>query len=138
MRIIVLVSRILLGVIFTVFGLNGFLNFLPMQPPPGLAGQYMAAVFQSHYISYIFAFQLISGILLLANQFVPLAIAVLAGVLTNILLFHITMNPQGLPLALFTLLLWGIVFYSVRQHFAGIFAQKTTVEIPQRSRGATV
>jgi hypothetical protein len=131
MKTVFLVSRILLGVIFTVFGLNGFLHFLPMGPAPsGLAGQYLTVVSESHYITVIFAFQLICGILLLINQFVPLAVTILAGVLTNILLFHITMAPAGLPLALFTLVLWILVFASVRSHFAGIFTQKAAVEQP--------
>jgi putative oxidoreductase len=127
MKMLVLVCRLLLGVIFTVFGLNGFLHFIPMPPPSGLAGQYFAAVSASHYIVAIFFFQLVCGILLLVNQFVPLALTVLAGVITNIVLFHITMAPEGLPLALITLLLWIVVFASVRQQFAGIFAQKAAV-----------
>lgn len=128
MKIVFLVSRILLGLIFTVFGLNGFLHFIPMGPPPsGLAGQYLTAMSQSHYIDVIFGFQLVCGILLLINQFVPLAITILAGVVTNILLLHITMAPAGLPLALFTFILWILVFTSVRSHFAGIFTQKATI-----------
>lgn len=128
MRMLFLICRLLLGVIFTIFGLNGFLHFIPMGPAPsGFAGQYLAAVSGSHYITVIFLFQLVCGVLLLMNQFVPLAVAVLAGIITNILLFHITMAPAGLPLALITLLLWVVVFASVRQHFAGIFTQKATI-----------
>jgi hypothetical protein len=128
MKIAFLVSRILLGLIFTTFGLNGFLHFIPMGPPPsGLAAQYLTAVSASHYMSVIFALQLVCGILLLVNQFVPLAVTILAGVLLNILLFHITMAPAGLPIALFTFLLWIIVFLGIRQHFAGIFTQKAAV-----------
>jgi hypothetical protein len=78
-------------------------------------------------MSVIFALQLVCGILLLVNQFVPLAVTILAGVLLNILLFHITMAPAGLPIALFTFLLWIIVFLGIRQHFAGIFTQKAAV-----------
>jgi putative oxidoreductase len=128
MKIAFLISRILLGLIFTIFGLNGFLHFIPMGPlPTGLAGQYFTAVSESHYLTVIFAFQLICGILLLVNQFVPLVVTILAAIIANILLFHITMAPAGLPLAFFTLLLWIIVFAGVRQHFAGIFTQKTTL-----------
>lgn len=128
MRILFLICRLLLGAIFTVFGLNGFLHFLPMGPmPTGFAGQYLAAVSGSHYISAIFFFQLVCGILLLINQFVPLAVTILAGIITNILLFHITMAPSGLPLALVTSVLWVLVFAGVRQHFAGIFTRKATV-----------
>ena len=122
------ISRFLLGLIFTVFGLNGFLHFIPMGAPPSpLAGQFFVAVIQSHYISVVFALQLICGLLLLVNQFVPLALTVLAGIVLNILLFHITMAPAGLPLAFLTAVLWILVFASVRQQFTGIFAQRASV-----------
>src|ERR1700686_5471737 len=88
------------GVIFLVFGLNGFLNFIPLPPPGGMAGQFMGALYASHYLWVIFAFQLVAGALLLVNRYVPLAVAVLAPVLVNILTFHALMAPSGLPLAL--------------------------------------
>ena len=74
MKIAVLIARFLLGLLFAVFGLNGFLHFIPMPPPAGLAGQYMGALFLSHYLVVVFLLQLIGGLLLLANRFVPLAL----------------------------------------------------------------
>jgi len=124
MKIAILIARILLGLLFTVFGLNGFLHFIPMQPPAGLAGQYMGALFVSHYLVVVFLVQLIGGILLLVNRFVPLALLLLGPVLVNILLFHAFMAPEGLPMALFAIVLWLIVFAGVRQAFAGVFAQR--------------
>ena len=124
MKIVTLISRILLGLLFTVFGLNGFLHFIPMKPPTGLAGQYMGALFVSHYLAVVFLVQLIGGILLLVNRFVPLALLLLGPVLVNILLFHSFMAPEGLPMALFATVLWLIVFASVRQAFAGVFVQR--------------
>jgi putative oxidoreductase len=124
MKVAVLIARILLGLEFTIFGLNGFLQFLKMPPPPGIAGQFMGAIFASHYAVVIFGFQLIAGLLLLAGRYVPLALTILAAILFNILTFHITMAPAGLPLALFTTLLWFLVFYSVRHAFAGIFVAR--------------
>ncbi len=118
MRIVTLIARILLRLVFLVFGLNGFLHFIPMQPPKGLAGQYLGVLFVSHYLVPIFLLQVIGGVLLLANRFVPLALALLGPVLVNILLFHSLMAPEGLPLALVTTVLWLIVFYGVRQAFA--------------------
>ena len=82
------IARFLGGVIFLVFGLNGFLNFIPLPPPGGIAGQFMGALYASHYLWVIFAFQVIAGVLLLANRYVPLAVAVLAPVIVNILTFH--------------------------------------------------
>jgi len=124
MRKIVPVARILLGLIFLVFGLNGFLHFLPMVTPPGLAGQYFTVLFVSHYFVLVFLIQTIGGILLLVNRFVPLALTLLAPILVNILLFHSLMAPAGLPLALVTTALWIVVFRSVRQNFAGLFAAR--------------
>src|ERR1700704_2517856 len=100
MRTASTIARYLAGVIFLVFGLNGFLNFIPLPPPGGIAGQFMGALYASHYLWVIFAFQVISGVLLLANRYVPLAVAVLAPVIVNILTFHALMAPSGLPMAL--------------------------------------
>src|ERR1700756_1684585 len=115
------IARYLAGLIFLVFGLNGFLNFIPLPPPAGVAGQVMGALFSSHYLWLIFAFQVIAAVLLLANRYVPLALAVLAPVIVNILAFHALMAPGGLPLALFVAVLWAVVFVDVRRAFAGLF-----------------
>ena len=124
MKTISLIARLLLGLIFLVFGLNGFLNFIPMPPPTGVAGQYMGALFVSHYLVAVFALQLAAGILLLANRFVPIALVLLGPVLVNILLFHVTMAPAGLPMAVIVTALWVTVFFSVRKAFAGIFVAR--------------
>jgi uncharacterized membrane protein YphA (DoxX/SURF4 family) len=123
MKVTVLISRILLGLIFVFFGLNGFFNFLHAPLPPGTAGQFFSSLAATHYIHVIFLVQLLGGLLLLAGQFIPLALIVLGPVIFNILLFHIFMQPAGLPPGLLTLLLWLIVFYGVRRAFAGIFAR---------------
>src|SRR4029077_18790602 len=109
------------GAIFLVMGLNGFLNFIPLPPPGGVAGQFMGALYVSHYLWVIFAFQVIGGLLLLANRYVPLAAAVLAPVIVNILTFHVLMAPSGLPLALFVAVLWVAIFIDVRPAFAALF-----------------
>ena len=124
MKIAALIARILLGLMFVVFGLNGFLNFLHMPMPTGLAGQYMGALYMSHYLMFVFLVELVGGILLLAGQFVPLALVLLGPVIVNILLFHTTMAPSGLPPALLATVLWLILFVAHRPAFAGIFAQR--------------
>ena len=121
MRIAFVIARYLAGVIFLVMGLNGFLNFIPLPPPGGVAGQFLAALYVSHYLWVIFAFQVIAGVLLLVNRYVPLAVAVLAPVLVNILAFHALMAPSGLPLALFVAVLWTAIFIDVRPAFSGLF-----------------
>jgi putative oxidoreductase len=115
------IARYLAGVIFLVFGLNGFLHFIPLPPPEGVAGQFMSALYVSHYLWVIFAFQVIAGVLLLINRYIPLAVAMLAPVLVNILTFHVLMAPSGLPLALFVTVLWVLIFIDVRPAFAGLF-----------------
>ena len=115
------IARYLAGVIFLVFGLNGFLHFIPLPPPSGVAGQFMGALFVSHYLTLIFALQVIGGVLLPANRYVPLALAILAPVIVNILSFHALMAPSGLPLALFVTVLWALVFVHVRTAFAALF-----------------
>lgn len=125
MKIAVTVARILLGLLFTVFGLNGFFHFIKMAPPTGqLAGQYMGALFLSHYLVVVFVLQVIGGVLLLVNRYVPLALVLLGPVVVNIVLFHSTMAPEGLPLALFAVVLWLTVFVGVRKAFAGLLLAK--------------
>ena len=121
MKTTLLIARNLLGLIFLVFGLNGFFNFIPMPPPSGLAGQFMGALFMSHYLVPIFALQVAGGALLLANRFVPLALMLLAPLVVNILLFHVFMAPAGLPLAIITAALWSTVFFGVRHAFTGLW-----------------
>jgi len=124
MRIASVIARYLAGVMFLVFGLNGFLNFIPLPPPGGIAGQFMGALYVSHYLWVIFAFQVIAGVLLLVNRYVPLAVAILAPVLVNILTFHALMAPSGLPLAIFAALLWIVIFIEVRPAFSGLFQSR--------------
>ena len=121
MKIISVIARFLLGLIFLVFGLNGFLHFIPMPPPTGVAGQFFGALFVSHFLTVIFAIQLIGAVLLLINRYVPLALTLLAPIIVNILLVHILMAPDGLPLALVVTVLWVLVFMNVRSAFSGLW-----------------
>src|ERR1700743_1157152 len=121
MRIASTIARYLAGLVFLVMGLNGFLNFIHFPPPTGTAAQFMGALYVSHYLWVVFAFQLAAGVLLLVNRYVPLAVALLAPVLVNILTFHALMAPSGLPLALFVAVLWTVLFVHLRPAFAGLF-----------------
>ena len=134
MKILTNISRFLLGLIFLVFGLNGFLHFIPMPPPSGVAGQFFGALFVSNYLVPIFALQLVSGALLLINRFVPLALTILAAIIVNILLFHVLMNPAGLGLAVLVAVLWSVVFASVRSAFAGIFQAQVEIKTTPEHR----
>lgn len=126
MKIAVIASRLLLGLLFAVFGLNGFLNFIPMPPPTGVAGQFMGALFVSKYLLVVFALELIAGALLLANRFVPLALAMLAPILVNIVLFHAFMAPAGFAPAVVACALWTVLFARERAAFAPLWVSKST------------
>jgi uncharacterized membrane protein YphA (DoxX/SURF4 family) len=95
----VLVARILLGLVFVVFGLNGFFHFLPQPPPPQPAMAFFGALAASGYmLPLIFAAQVIGGALLLLGM-VPLGLVILAPVIVNIVAFHVFLAPDGLPIA---------------------------------------
>ena len=126
MKITAVIARFLLGIIFLVFGLNGFLHFIPSSPPSGTAGQFVGALFVSHYLVPIFLLQIISAVLLLVNRYVPLALTLLGPVIVNILLYHLLLNHSGAPLAIVVAILWGIVVLRQRQYFSGLFVQRTS------------
>jgi len=115
-----------MGLIFVVFGLNGFLDFMKGPLPLGLAGQFISALMQSHYVWLVSATQIIGGALVLANRYVPLGLTLLAALIVNIDAFHILMLPQFSQsvMAILVTLCWIIAFIPVRQHFACLFAQK--------------
>ena len=125
MKVASLIARLLLGLIFVVFGLNGFLHFIPMPPPTGLAGQFAGALFVSHFTVVIFGIQLIGGLLLLLNRFVPLALVLLGPVIVNIFFFHALMAPSGLPLAIVVVVLWLIIAWRNKRHLGGILVHRS-------------
>ncbi len=125
MKAAALIARWLLGLVFLVFGLNGFLHFIPAQMPTGLAGQFFGAIFASHFYIVIFAVQTIGGLLLLVNRYVPLALVILGPVIVNIFFFHVFMAPSGLPLAIVVVILWTIVALRNQKYLSGIFTPRT-------------
>jgi len=129
MKIVTLIARVLLGLMFLVFGLNGFLHFIPQGPMPatGPAGRFLGALMESHYFVPIFLLQIVSGALFLVNRYVPLALMLIAPVIVNILLFHSLMNPGGLPPGLIATALWVVVAYGVRSAFAGILQKNAKI-----------
>ena len=123
MKVAIVIARLLLGLIFTVFGLNIFLRFIPMPPPPpGPAADFMKALFVSHYLYFIGLLQVVGGLLLLVGRFVPLGLVLLAPVIVNILCFHAFLDPAGLPIAIIVAVLGSFLAWSNRAHFAGVFA----------------
>jgi len=113
------VARILMGLMFVLFGFNGFVPFIPNPPSiPQFAGMFFGAMVLSHFAWFVFGVQLISGVLLLINRYVPLALLMLAGVIANILAFHISMWPASLiPMPIIVTVLWFIVAWHYRERF---------------------
>ncbi len=124
MKIVSIIARILLGLMFFVFGLNGFLQFIPAPPIPGQAGAFVSVLAQSHYVFFVSGVQVLAGALLLVNRFVPLALTLLAAIIANILVFHLTMQPSGLPPGLFVAILWCVLAWRHRAYFEPLFVQK--------------
>lgn len=126
MRIATLVSRILLGLAFTVAGLSGFILTFTSGPlaMPGLAGQFQSAIFQSHFVLFTDGFQLLSGIALLFNRYVPLALMISAAILANILAFHLTMMPLGIFPGLLLTVCWVLIALSQRARLEPLLAQR--------------
>jgi putative oxidoreductase len=124
MKYVFVVARVPLGLVFTVFGLNGFLHFFSNPPLAGLAGQFMGALFGSHYYVIAFGTELIGGVLLLSNRYVPLALTLLGPVIVNILSFHLFLSSENAAPAIVVTGLWAVVFSQVRSAFAVLFVAK--------------
>jgi hypothetical protein len=129
MKILTLVARILLGFTFLVFGADKIVDFLHAPMPTGDAGALMGLMFAHKWILFYGIIESASGLMLLAGRFVPLALTLLAGMGTNILLFNLTLTPSNLPIPLFLAVLEIYLVYAYRAYFAGIF---TAIADPNR------
>jgi uncharacterized membrane protein YphA (DoxX/SURF4 family) len=120
------VARILMGLVFFVFGLNGFLQFMP-QPktmPEGALAFFGELKQTGYMIPLLFATQTIVGALLLLNRFVPLALALIAPVIVNIIAFHLFLAPSGLPVAFVVLALEIYLAWSYRKLYQPMLAMR--------------
>lgn len=124
MKIVAIIARLLMGAVFVLFGADLLFPFLPNPPsPPGPMKDFVTVLGVTHYGAVVGFFQLVPGILLLVNRFVPLALTTLAAMLVNILAFHILVARSGVFGApILMAILWIIVFWRVRASFAGILA----------------
>ena len=125
MKVATIIARVLLGLIFAVFGSNAFLHFLPMPPlPQGVTGEYLHAFFASGYVYVIGGFQVIGGLLLLIGRFVPLGLTILGAIIVNIWAFHILMAPElgGMVPAALVLILELFLVWRYRDAFRGILS----------------
>jgi putative oxidoreductase len=120
MKYVALVARILLGLVFVVFGLNIFLHFIPTPSPAGDPGNLMMLMFQHGWFKLIGSLEILGGLMLLIGRYVPLGLTILAPLLVNIVLFHATLAPAGLPFALFWAMMEIYLIYAYWQAFAGL------------------
>lgn len=132
-NIATLAARLLLGLIFFVFGLNGFLHFIPMPPPSGEGGAFLMALFATGYMfPLIKGIEVIGGALLLANRAVPFALVILAPIIVNIAAYHVILEP-GYGMVVTLTVLASYLAYVYREQFAPLFGSKplqaTTSEV---------
>lgn len=119
-------ARIFLGLVFTVFGLNFFLHFIPQPPAPPQADAFVGALSASGYLMPVLqTTEVLVGLLLLLNRFVPLALALLAPIVVNIVGFHLALAPAGLPVALAVLAAQLYLAWAHRKAFAPMLRART-------------
>lgn len=128
---VVLVARLLLGLMFFVFGLNGLLTFtlgkgfIPMPPPPAEMAVIMAGFMATKYMmTLVMLLEFLAGVFLLSGFFINLALVFLAPLLVNILGIHLMVERSGLPMAILVLVLFLIIFISRWSSFKPLFAKK--------------
>ena len=129
MKYLPTIARILLGLLFFIFGLNGFLNFIP-PPPTGIpegAMAFGAAMMKTGYLlQLVKGTEVLAGLLLLTNRFVPLALAVLAPVIINIVAFHAFLAPSGIAVPLVIVLLEVYLAWCYRDLYRPMLAMRAT------------
>ena len=122
MKYVIIIVRVLLGLMFAVFGSNAFLHFIPMPPMQGQAGAFIGALVSSGYMYVIALLQVLGGLLLLlGGRFVALGLTLLGPVIVNIVLYHIFLDTQGLPMAIGVSLAALFLLWVYRFKFPAIF-----------------
>jgi len=131
MKVVAIIARTFLGLVFFIFGLNGFFNFLHGPLPPGDAGAFAGVLMRSHYVWLVAGTQVVAGALLLLNRYVPFALVLSAAVIVNILTFHAAMAPGSIWMGIVVAILWAILAIRFRAYFSQLFTQKI-VDEPKR------
>ena len=122
MKYAIIIVRVLLGLMFAVFGSNAFLHFIPMPEMHGQPGAFMGALVGSGYIYPIAVLQVVGGLLLLlGGRFVALGLTLLGPVIVNIVLYHIFLDRNGLPMAVVISILALFLLWVYRHKFPAIF-----------------
>lgn len=123
MKIAVVIARVLLGLVFLIFGLNYFFHFIPAVPPPGDAGVLFGVLYTHGWLLFHSVLYLIAGVLLLVGRFVPVALTILGPIIVNILTFHLTLNLQGIGPGLVVAVFEIFLIWAYWPAFRGIFTE---------------
>ena len=121
MKTAVLIARILLGLVFFVFGLNFYLHFIPAQLPPGDAGTLMGLMFKHGWFTFYGLLYVVGGLLILIGRFVPIGLVLLGPIIVNILLFHVTFDLAHIGMGIVVAVLEIFLIYAYREHFRPLF-----------------
>jgi len=129
--------RRILGFVFLAFGLNGFVKFIPQTQMPNHALEFFIGLAATGYmLPLLYITQAFAGALLLAGMFVPLALALLAPIIVNILLFHLFLAPEGIPLALMLVAFEASLAWAYRDAFASMLQAKVDPVEIERAEAA--
>lgn len=119
---LVTASRVVLGALFLVFGINYFVPFMPMPEHPAEAQQFLGALFGTGYMfPLIKGTEVIAGLLVLAGVAAPLGLILLSPIIVNIFAFHLFLEPAGLALPIVLVLLNAFLGWSYRESFKPLF-----------------
>lgn len=125
MKHIPTIARLLLGLIFTVFGANMWLQFIPIPPPPeGPAASFMFAIYGSGYLTVVKVLEVVGGVLLLSGRFTNLALTLVGPVVVNIALYHffLVKGQYAMPVVLGVLSL--VALSGRKDYLRTLFAAK--------------
>jgi len=128
------ITRTLLGLAFLTFGLNYFLHFIPQPTPPADVITFMVPFIGAKYMGLVKSIEIVSGLLLIGNRFVPLALTLLAPILVGITVFHISLEPSGLPVPLALVALEIVTAWAYRDAFAPMLHARTAPHAPSAAR----
>jgi uncharacterized membrane protein YphA (DoxX/SURF4 family) len=125
MKHLPLLARVVLGLIFAVFGVIGLFELGPQPEMSEEAGAFMGAIMDTGYLwPVIKVSEIVCGVLLIAGMFVPLALVVLAPIALNILLFHVFLAPDGSVIGIVILVLGLYIAHQHRESFGGVLRRK--------------
>lgn len=130
MKIAALIARVLLGLIYLVFGLNFFFHFIPMTPPPMSkeATAFSGGLFGSGYFfQYMKVLEILSGLFLLINRYTAFFLLVLLPISLNIFLYHTILAPAGAPMGVGIIVLNVFLCIAYIKYYTGVFTAKPKV-----------